>query len=179
MKTFRNTQFLCKHDLLVFQAEHEYLSIPINVQRFLFFIHKKLIQHAVSLFSNLIYLPSLTVHSSNLNHSLRKLKLKCQSGPLQKLDGSEPEQQTGALFPFSITKQPVIILKRSTKKHMLFFSNIDGATDPPSQRLFSFHHWLWTNINLCLVTRQFLFFGELTEVKGGLKFLARICYCCV
>lgn len=46
----------------------------------------------LSPFSNLIYLPSLTVHISNLNHSLRKLKLKSQSGPLQKLDGSEPEQ---------------------------------------------------------------------------------------
>lgn len=47
--------------------------------------------HGVGFSNNFSYLPSLIVHISNINPWLKKLKLKIQPRPLQKLDGSEYE----------------------------------------------------------------------------------------
>lgn len=97
------------------------------------FYSENVIQPSVGVSNNLIYLLILIVHTSNLNHWLRKLKLKSPSGPLQKLDGSESAVDCSSCFLSLLTKQPVIILENITEERMLFFSHVDGATDSPSE----------------------------------------------
>lgn len=102
------------------------LPVSTDIQKFYSLLIK--CYYGVSPFNDLSYLPSPSIHISNLNHWLRKLKLKNQPGTLQKLDGAEPEQQTVALFPLSITKTTsYLIVKDQSQRNICYSSHTQMA----------------------------------------------------